>query len=31
MLLTSDDMGAWGSTERELFQEALQTLLSRKG
>jgi alpha-galactosidase len=30
MLLTSDDMGAWGTAERELFQAAVRTLLSRK-
>ena len=30
MLLTSDDMGAWGSVERGLFQDALSVLLSRK-
>ena len=31
MLLTSDDMGAWGAAERAQFQEALHVLLQRKG
>ena len=31
VLLTSDDMGSWGSVERELFEAALRTFLARKG
>lgn len=30
MLLTSDDMGAWGAAEHELFRDALRTFLARK-
>jgi len=30
MLLTSDDMGAWSATDRELFQHAVRILLARK-
>ncbi|MDO4399701.1 MAG: alpha-galactosidase [Coriobacteriia bacterium] len=31
MLLTSDDMGAWGAAERDLFATAIRTLLARRG
>ena len=31
MLLTSDDMGAWGAAERDLFMAAVRTLLARRG